>query len=1095
MVLPLGLTDKSILLKTEAQQFYAGLPSLNDRPEEIKPWSVTEFEASPLNRVIEQGAPGDTWQPEAAPGQQGSGEHTQVTEYHTNTQAVPGFDPNRLNSSYLPITPNFYPPSSLHILHTYDENGALTESATDQLGRKIYSSVQVGESYTLPPIRSDSFATTYFVYDLYSNVRYVIQPEGWKHVRRFGLYAAVVQDFCFQYLYDNRQRVQRKRVPGADWIDLVYDELDRVVATQDGMLREKGHWLVTHYDYLGRPIRRGICTQVDTRQELEDLISYNQVPYESLKDSKDDYSTSLDPQIREVHSLTFYDSYDFLPDASFAFQGESQLGFLSRPSDEAEPYEKADNTLGQVTGVRVFVLTPQPNMPTSLLTVTYYDKYGRDIQSISENHLGGKELVANRYNFAGELIESVHYHNWKSSEQQRIHKVYTYDHRGRLGKILQQINEDTAVALVENQYDEIGQLSEKNLGASACQAPLQSVDYQYNTRGWLTRINSPLDPTEDPSPDGFSLILRYNEGAHPLYNGNIASLSWKNEAIDRHWRRYNFRYDQMNRLTKADYQGLLSEAYDVPVIRYDLNGNIRTLHRKGKISTNRYGDLDKLSYTYLGNRLNTLSDAAQRQVLADVDHFTTRVNGAAYRYDANGNIQYDPHKGITYTYNHLNKPIRAEFRNNSFINWIYSADGTKLQQQYSGDSSATHDYVGGFFYVQKGSSDRQLQHLIHEEGRALKLGNRFRYEFDLKDHLGNVRLSFTDKNGNGTLEKGEVLSAAAYYPFGMKMGGFSYQQGTEKRLGYNGKEWHQELGLGLYDYGFRWYDPAIARFPSVDPLAEDFTHYTPFQYAGNKPIKFIDLDGLEEAKPNEVPETRESSSSDSYWLRFRENAARGIYSLIQAVGQGNYETGKERLGEAFYGTLGTLEMILTYRFSLEFGSPSPRAKTNKRSNSSRHFVIPSPITRKFEDAGLSIKDFDRLATDLMKDVVKKGQPGYSAVLGVDDAVKYGDLYPTLDGILDIHMHGGGNYKLFSGKLENGPIYYNVGNLAKYIETNYPNVSGVRLFTCFGQQCGAQELATKLGKPVLASDHLISAHSWGGMEMSRGTLRRFDPKLK
>ena len=95
------------------------------------------------------------------------------------------------------------------------------------------------------------------------------------------------------------------------------------------------------------------------------------------------------------------------------------------------------------------------------------------------------------------------------------------------------------------------------------------------------------------------------------------------------------------------------------------------------------------------------------------------------------------------------------------------------------------------------------------------------------------------------LEKDEVLSAAAYYPFGLKMSGFSFQSGTEKRLGYNGKEWHQELGLGLYDYGFRWYDPAIARFPSVDPLAEDFTHNSVFAYAENRPIDGIDLEGLE----------------------------------------------------------------------------------------------------------------------------------------------------------------------------------------------------------------------------------------------------------
>jgi len=56
---------------------------------------------------------------------------------------------------------------------------------------------------------------------------------------------------------------------------------------------------------------------------------------------------------------------------------------------------------------------------------------------------------------------------------------------------------------------------------------------------------------------------------------------------------------------------------------------------------------------------------------------------------------------------------------------------------------------------------------------------------------------------------------------------------------------HQEFNLGLYDYGFRWYDPAIARFVSVDPLAEKFPYLTTYQYASNTPIQAVDLDGLE----------------------------------------------------------------------------------------------------------------------------------------------------------------------------------------------------------------------------------------------------------
>ena len=54
----------------------------------------------------------------------------------------------------------------------------------------------------------------------------------------------------------------------------------------------------------------------------------------------------------------------------------------------------------------------------------------------------------------------------------------------------------------------------------------------------------------------------------------------------------------------------------------------------------------------------------------------------------------------------------------------------------------------------------------------------------------------------------------------------------------------------VQDYGFRLYNPAIGRFLSVDPLAPDYPWYTPYQFAGNKPIWAVDLDGLEEWETN-----------------------------------------------------------------------------------------------------------------------------------------------------------------------------------------------------------------------------------------------------
>src|SRR5258707_6293434 len=73
----------------------------------------------------------------------------------------------------------------------------------------------------------------------------------------------------------------------------------------------------------------------------------------------------------------------------------------------------------------------------------------------------------------------------------------------------------------------------------------------------------------------------------------------------------------------------------------------------------------------------------------------------------------------------------------------------------------------------------------------------------------------------------------------------------EYRYGFNGKERDDEVkGAGNeIDYGMRVYDPRAGRFMSVDPLVSEYPYYTPYQYAGNKPIWYVDLDGLEEAIP------------------------------------------------------------------------------------------------------------------------------------------------------------------------------------------------------------------------------------------------------
>ncbi len=91
-----------------------------------------------------------------------------------------------------------------------------------------------------------------------------------------------------------------------------------------------------------------------------------------------------------------------------------------------------------------------------------------------------------------------------------------------------------------------------------------------------------------------------------------------------------------------------------------------------------------------------------------------------------------------------------------------------------------------------------------------------------------------------------------YYPFGMMMVGRSFSS-EGYRFGFNGKENDPELLINdeTYDYGMRMTSSRFGRFFSIDPLYQTYPWYSTYQFAGNKPIKYIDLDGKEEYNPQD----------------------------------------------------------------------------------------------------------------------------------------------------------------------------------------------------------------------------------------------------
>ncbi|MEL6356569.1 MAG: RHS repeat-associated core domain-containing protein, partial [Bacteroidota bacterium] len=134
--------------------------------------------------------------------------------------------------------------------------------------------------------------------------------------------------------------------------------------------------------------------------------------------------------------------------------------------------------------------------------------------------------------------------------------------------------------------------------------------------------------------------------------------------------------------------------------------------------------------------------------------------------------------------------------------------------------------------------------------------------YELTNHLGNVTTVFGEDlatynilyDNTNTYQAPSIRSYKEYTPFGLNIEltpNNPYSGLGTYRYGFNGKENDEDGEFGNathYDYGFRIYNPMIARFLSVDPLAPDYPHYTPYQFAGNMPLWAIDLDGLEELK-------------------------------------------------------------------------------------------------------------------------------------------------------------------------------------------------------------------------------------------------------
>ncbi len=641
---------------------------------------------------------------------------------------------------------------------------------------------------------------TYYCYDYFGWLRCVIPPLASQSLT--GSILPFNNELLFAYDYDTRGRLIKKKVPSSGAVLMEYNERDLIKKVTD----PNGKITQTEYDGLNRVKK--------TTDGDGNLLTEN-----------------------------FYDTY---PNGALAFKAAEAFGQSARTSLQGLP-----------TGSRTSVLNPTTDIiKTTLMSNSYYDELGRVIQTAAENHKGGTDYSSSKLDFSGRVLEN----KLSTQNNLRIETRTAYDVGGRVKSICQRIDESYWEPVSRHSYNAIGELDEKILGCY-----LQRLSYTYEMRGWLTKINNPDQLWNNfADKDFFGMSLKYDKV------GNIIEWNWRtskrkgtnNDLFDIEVRdpyTQDFRYDELNRLKFAELKkngASIFKLYGPPgtgdEITYDDNGNITAMNRSFNGSP-----VDQLVYNYkivnASNQLVSVTDGGNNGV--NSNFFKDGV--ANYSYDPNGNLITDSGKGIDKVeYNYLNLPEKVTFSGKE-VNYTYTGSGQKLLAVFP--NGKKNHYIAGLVYDQDG-----LEFIPTSEGRILPpqravnptdgvKNNFYRFEYQLKDHLGNLRLACRCAEKQGATRPEEAFAPIVVqenhpdawgltlplYPASEKINGSPVDRFT-----FTDKEKQRETGW--FDFGARMYNAEIGRWWAIDPLSGIKTQlsFTPYHYAYNNPILFNDPLGL-----------------------------------------------------------------------------------------------------------------------------------------------------------------------------------------------------------------------------------------------------------
>ncbi|ANH81284.1 hypothetical protein A8C56_10060 [Niabella ginsenosidivorans] len=488
----------------QQQQFMTGKYGTSQGEDNF--YSQTLFEASPLNRVLEQFAPGKSWAgsyaatteatrhsikskywintardsvriwevTDGTPGDGSGGTPANRTENNYSGQSeisatesitlgngftVPSGSNFRAYITSTPSAPGAIITSTYASSRLYDAGELYKKVTVDEVGRQVIEFKDKEGQLILKKVQLESTATdnglgkghwgwlcTYYIYDDLGNLRCVIQPEGVKTMndaRNWALTPTLLKEQCFRYEYDGRNRMTVKQVPGASEVAMVYNIKDLPVMTQDGNLRNAGMWNYTQYDTLNRPVATGVfSSSVVLSTHWQTAAASTSYPTAAML-------TGVQPLTE-----TFYDDYswvgktpysnDLTGKISATFTVTDTAGNLLPVSNTIWPYAQKPAMDSRTKGMVTGSRVKVLNSAVYIYTLTLYDDKNRPVQVKTLNHTGGVDVATTQYSWAGQPLTVLSRQTKGGADATSVLTITrnTYDALGRVVKATNQIKRD-----------------------------------------------------------------------------------------------------------------------------------------------------------------------------------------------------------------------------------------------------------------------------------------------------------------------------------------------------------------------------------------------------------------------------------------------------------------------------------------------------------------------------------------------------------------------------------------------------------------------------------------------------------------------------